>query len=189
MHETHGCSPARKTWGAIRVYGPSKFRTLLRCCCHMRSPGSLWCVLAILAQYSMNSYVYSTGFERCPFGCSAGPCRRRTGFGTASLAEQYGSNTWPIEPTSMGALRITHDYLRAQNRRKPISESYTCSSFNHGLHGPVRVQKPMKKRTNPQRGHPPSLIRVFALRLIGKEGHKASSYEQRSLIKRTCHFG
>ena len=30
----------------------------------------------------MNPYVYPTGFGRCPFGCSAGPCRRRTGFGT-----------------------------------------------------------------------------------------------------------
>ena len=30
----------------------------------------------------MNLYVYATGFGRCPFECSAGPCRRRTGFGT-----------------------------------------------------------------------------------------------------------
>ena len=81
MHETHGCSPACKTWGAIRVCGPWEVRTLLRCNCHMHSPGSL-CVLANLAQYNMNVYVYPTGFVRCPFGCNAGPCRRRTGFGT-----------------------------------------------------------------------------------------------------------
>ena len=40
------------------------------------------CVLAILAQYSMNPYIYSTGFVRCPFRCSAGLCRCRKGFGT-----------------------------------------------------------------------------------------------------------
>ena len=43
--------------------------------------------------------------------------------------------------------------------------------------------KASKKHTNPQGGHPPSLIRVFAMRLIGKQGHKASSNEQRSPIK------
>ena len=129
--------------------------------------------LRFLAQCSMNPYVYPTGFVRCPSGCSVGPCRCRTGFGTPSLAEQYGANTGHVEPTRMGACRITHDYRRAQNRRKPISESCTFSSFNHRLYGPVRVQKPAKTRTKPHRGHPPSLIRVFAMRLIGKQGHKA----------------
>ena len=83
----------------------------------------------------------------------------------------------------MGAFWTTYDSLRAQNRRKPISESCTGSSFSHGLYGPVRVQISSKNRTNPQRGHPSSLIRIFAMRLIGKQGHKASSYEQRSLLK------
>ena len=115
----------------------------------MHSPGSL-CVLPILAQYSMNPYVYPTGFGRCPFGCSAGPCRRRTGFGTpkASLADQYGANTGPVEPTSMGAFWTTHDSLRAQKSRKPISESCTCSSFSHGLDCAVRVQN-MEKLYKP----------------------------------------
>ena len=47
----------------------------------MHSPNSM-CVLAILALYSMNLYVYLTDFIRCPFRCSSGPCRRRMGFGT-----------------------------------------------------------------------------------------------------------
>ena len=38
--------------------------------------------LRFFAQYSMNLYVYATDFGRCPFECSAGPCRRRTAFGT-----------------------------------------------------------------------------------------------------------
>ena len=37
--------------------------------------------LRFLVQYSMNPYVYPTGFRKCHFGCSAGPCRRHTGFG------------------------------------------------------------------------------------------------------------
>ena len=103
---------------------------------------------------------------------------------TASLADQYVTNTGPLEPTSMGAVWTSSDTLRAQNRRKPISESCTCSSFSHDLYeGSVCVQQSSKNRTNPQRSHPPSLIRVFATRLIGKQGHKASSYKQRSLIK------
>ena len=133
----------------------------------------------------MNPCVYPTGFGRRPFGCSVGPCRRRTGFGTT-----YGQSCRPV----WGKYRAcrTHMYGRlldharlstGPNRRKPISESCTCSSFSHGLYDPVRVQKPSKNRTNPQRGHPPSLIIVFAMRLIGKQGHKASSYEQWSLIK------
>ena len=81
MHETHGCSPAGKTCGAIRVCGPWEVCTLMRYNCHMGSPGSL-CVLAILVQYSMNPYAYPTGFVRCSFGCSAGPCRCRSGFGS-----------------------------------------------------------------------------------------------------------
>ena len=97
-----------------------------------------------------------------------------------------GKSVRAKEPTTMGAFWTTHDTLQAQNRRKPISESCTGSSFSHGLYGlygPVRVQISSKNRTNPQRGHPPDLIRVFAMRLIGKQGHKASSYEQRSLLK------
>ena len=97
-----------------------------------------------------------------------------------TVLHQYGANTWPVESINLGAVWTMHDSLWAQNRRKPISESSTCSSFTHGLYGHVRVQKSSK---TPQRNHPPSLIRVFAMRLIGKQGHKASSYEQRSLIK------
>ena len=105
------------------------------------------------------------------------------GIGTtySSLADQYGANIVSVETIYLVVFWTTHDSLRAQNRRKPISENCTCSSFSHGLYSPVRVQKASKTRTNPQRGHAPSLIRVFAMLLIDKQGHKASSYEQRSL--------
>ena len=68
-----------ETWGAIGGCGPWEV-TLRRCSCHMRSPGSLY-VFAFLAQYSMNPYMYPTGFGRCPCGCSASLCKRCTGFG------------------------------------------------------------------------------------------------------------
>ena len=84
MHETHGCAPARKTWGAIGVCGLWEVRTKSPSC-----DAIVTCVLPVLcvffrclAQYSMNSYVYHTDFGRYPFGCSADPCRRCTGFGT-----------------------------------------------------------------------------------------------------------
>ena len=108
--------------------------------------------------------------------------------GPVQTPDGLWNNLRPVLQTSMGqismgAVWITHDSLRAQHRRKLISESSTCLSFSHGLYGPVRLQQSSKHRTNPQRDHPPSLIRVFAMRLIGKQGHKTSSYEQRSLIK------
>ena len=101
---------------------------------------------------------------------------------TASLAVQYGANTGLVEPTCMGVFWTTHNPLRAQNRRKPISESCACSFQQRAIRPPI-VQKSSNNRTNPQGSHLPSLIRVFAMRLIDKQGHKASSYEQRSLIK------
>ena len=67
---------------------------------------------------------------------------------TASLADQYGANTRPVEPTSIGAFWTTHDSLRAQNRRKPTSVSCACSTFSHGLDGAVRVQN-MEKSYKP----------------------------------------
>ena len=91
---------------------------------------------------------------------------------TASLADQYGANTGPVEPTSIGAVGP-----RTTLYGPKIDGSSTCSSFTHGLYGPIRVQQSSKNLTNPQHGHLPSLIRVFAMRLTGKQGHKASSYE------------
>ena len=92
------------------------------------------CSSDFFAQYSMSPYVY-------PFGYSAGPCRRRTDFGTTydqSCRQLWGkyracrTHVWePFGP------RTT---LLRQNRRKPISERYTCSSFSHGLDGAVRIQ-------------------------------------------------
>ena len=129
--------------------------------------------------------IYPTGFGRCPSDAvrARADTLRALEQPTASLSDQYRANTGPAEPTSMGSIWITHNFLRAQNRRKPISESSTCSSFTHGLYDPIRIQQSSKYRTNPQRGHAPSLVRVLAMRLIGKEGHKVSSYKQQSLIK------
>ena len=59
---------------------------------------------------------------------AAGTCRRRTGFGTT-----YGH-------ICMCAVWTTHDLLRAQNRRKPISESSAC------IYIPVYIPKPEKKK-------------------------------------------
>ena len=39
-------------------------------------------LLRLLAQCSIEPIFDPTGFVRCPFGCSAGACSRRTGFGT-----------------------------------------------------------------------------------------------------------
>ena len=93
MHETHGCTPARQTWTAIGVCGLWEVRKKSPSC-----DAIVACVLAVLfvflrfvSQYSMNPYVYPIGFGRCPFGCSAGPCRRRTGFGTT-----YGQSCRPV---------------------------------------------------------------------------------------------
>ena len=84
MHETHWCAPARKTWGTIGGCGPWDVRSKSTSC-----HAIVTCVLSVLcmffrflAKYSMNPYVYPAGFGRCPFGCRAGPCRRRKGFGT-----------------------------------------------------------------------------------------------------------
>ena len=168
-----GVSRPFKTWSAIRVFGPWEVYTLLLCSCHMRSLGSL-CVLAILAQLSMNPHVYPTGFVRCPFECSVDPCRRRTGFGTP-----YGQSC----RTVWGKYRAcrTHTYGRLSDHAR-LSTSQKSSEanlrklymliFQQRLYGPVRVQKPAKNRTKPQLGHPSSLIRVFAMRLIGKQGYK-----------------
>ena len=119
--------------------------------------------LRCLAQYSMNPYVYPTGFGRCPFGCSAGPCRRRTGFGTI-----YGQSCRPGQiqglqnPHVWEPLWTTHDSLWAQNRRKPFSEKPLMLIFR---------SRTIWSRTSPKIIEKsviqPSLIKVFAMRLIG----------------------
>ena len=70
----------------------------LRCNCHMRSPGSL-CVLTIVCPVQHEPVHYPSGFGRCPFGCCAGPCRRRRALEqlTASLADLHGVNTGFVE--------------------------------------------------------------------------------------------
>ena len=88
----------------------------------MRSPSSL----CVLAQYSMNLYMYPTGFVRCPFGCSAGLCRCRTGFGTS-----YGQSC----RTVWGKYRAcrTHKYGRLLD--------LTCTT----IYGPKIVGSPFLK--------------------------------------------
>ena len=94
--------------------------------CHMRSPGSL-CVLAILAQYSMNPYMYPTGFIRCPFGCSAGPCRCRSGFGTP-----YGQSCTTVWG-KYRTCRLTHRYGHLSD--------LTCTT----IYGPKIIGNPSLK--------------------------------------------
>ena len=99
------------------------------------------CSCDFLAQYSMNSYVYPTGFGRCSFGCSAGPCRRRTGFGTTY--GQTGRPVWGKDRacrTHMYGRLLDHARL-SQNRREAISESYTCSRPRTG---PKIIEKSYK---------------------------------------------
>ena len=59
-----------------------------------------------LAQYSMNPYVYPAGFGRFPPSNAVwarADAVRALEQPTDSLADQYGANTGPVEPTSMGA--------------------------------------------------------------------------------------
>ena len=102
MHGTHGCAPARKALGAIGFYGLLEIRKKSPSC-----NAIITCVLLVLcvflrflAQYNMNPYVHPMGF-----GCSAGPCRHRTGFGTT-----YGQSCRPVWGKYM-ACRI-HMYRR-----------------------------------------------------------------------------
>ena len=135
----------------------------------------------------MNPYVNPMGFGRCPFGCSAGPCKRRTDFGTT-----YGQSCRPV----WGKYRAcrTHKYGRHLDHARlstgPRStEAHLFRKAQHAHCSPTDYtaqygsNNHRKTIQNPQRGHPPMLIRDFAMRVIGKQGHKASSYEQRSLIK------
>ena len=153
MHETHGCAPTRKTWGAIGVCGPWEVRT--------KSP---FCdaIVTWFSRFSVCSCDFwpsiawtRTCTPRVSEGVSSDAVRARADAvralkqPTASLADQYGANTGPVEPTCMGVFWPTHVSLRAQSRWKPISESCTCSSFSHELYDPVRVQKTFKKSYTP----------------------------------------
>ena len=100
----------RSLWSLRRRYEI----TLLWWNCHMHSPGSL-CVLAILAQYSMNPYVYSHGFGKVPLRMQCGHSQTPT----ATRAEPVWGKYRAVEPTCMDVFWTTHDSLRAQNRRKP----------------------------------------------------------------------
>ena len=81
------------------------------------------CVLPVLcafrlsfAQYSMNPYVYPSGFEGAPVNAvrARADAVRALDEPTTSLADQYGANTGPLEPTSMCVIWTTHDSLRAE---------------------------------------------------------------------------
>ena len=67
--------------------------SLLRCNCHMRSSGSL-CILAIVAKYSMNPYVYPTGFAQTTSDAvrARADAVRALEQPMVSLADQYGAN-------------------------------------------------------------------------------------------------
>ena len=135
MHEIHVCAPARKTWGAIGVCGPWEVRTKSASC-----DAIVICVLPVLcvflrffAQYSVNTYMYPTDLERCPFGCSAGLCRRRTDFGTI-----YGHSCRPVWGkyracrTHKYVRRLDHARLKAQHAYlSPTGYTAPYGSNNH----------------------------------------------------------
>ena len=180
-----GSSDLRSHRCLWELASPWEIITLLRCNCHMRSPGSL-CVLAIfLAQYSMSPYVYPTGFGRYRFGCSAGPCRR------PGFEDRYGANTGLVEPTCMGFFWTTHDSLRAQKRRKPISESCTCSSFSEGLYGLVRIQNHQKiVQTHSAVIRPVWLVFSLCAKSANKDTKllQTNSGVQSNWAEHSCHF-
>ena len=166
MHETHGCASARKTWAepyesvvrgkSVRNHPPGD--VIVTCVL------SVLCVfLRFLSQYSMNPCVYPMGFRRSPFGCSAGPSRRRKGFGTT-----YGQSCKPV----WGKYRAcrTHMYWGLLDHAWLSTGAWSAEShlwklymliFQSRAIRPRRGPKIIENRTNPQRGHPPSLIRVF----------------------------
>ena len=171
MHETHGCAPARMTWGAIRGCGPWEVRTKSPSCDAIVTcvPGSL-CVLPIFVPVYHEPVRVPRGFRKVsPFECSVGPCRRRTGFGTT-----YGQSCKPV----WGEYRAcrTYKYGRLLNHARPSTDPKSSEAHFWKLYMLIFQPRTRQRST----GHPPSLISVFAMRLIGKQGHKASSYEQRS---------
>ena len=98
---------------------------------------------------------------------------------TACLADQYGANTGPVEPTYMDHAQLSGPKIVGSPSLKAVHAHRSATGYT----GPYGSKKSSNNRTIPQRGQPTSLIRVYAMRLIGKQGQKASSYEQRSLIK------
>ena len=125
----------------------------------MRSLGTL-CVLAVFGPVWHEPVRVPYEYRKVSLGMQCGP-----------MQMPYGLwNTLRLKSciTVWGKFRAcrTHKYGR-------LSDHARLST------GP----KSSRNRTNPQRGHPPSLIRVFAMRLIAKQRHKTSSYEHRSLIK------
>ena len=145
MHEIHGCSPACKTWGAIGVYGPLEVRAKSIPAMQLSHAFSwflrFWPSIAWTRTCTPR---VSECALRMHWVRARADALRALEQPTASLVYQYGANTGPVKPTCMGVFWTTHDSLRAQNCRKPTSESCTCSSYSHGLYDPVRVQKPSK---------------------------------------------
>ena len=106
--------------------------SLLRCNCHMRSLGSL-CVLMIFCPVKHEPVCVPRGFRKMPLRMQCGPVQTPYGLWNnlrPVLHTSMGQNTRSVEPTSMGAIWTMHDSLRAQNRRKPISESSTYPIFH-----------------------------------------------------------
>ena len=87
--------------------------TLLRCNCHMRSPGSqvLYVFLRFLAQYNINPYVS----EGAPSDAMRARADNEWALEqpTASLADQYGANIVSVETIYIVVFWTTQDSLRA----------------------------------------------------------------------------
>ena len=139
MHKTHGCATVRKTWEAIGVCCPWQIRTKsLPCDAIVTCVFPVLCVfLRFLVQFSMNPYVYPTGFGRCPFECSAGPCRRLTDFGTSyGLSCKYcmgafwtTTNLYGPKMVGSPSLKAVHPHLSATGYTAPYGSKKHRKSY------------------------------------------------------------
>ena len=98
-------------------------------------------------QFSMNPYVYLTGFVWCPFKYSTGPCGYRMGLAIpfGQSCEGVRGNTGPVGHTSMGALRNQHDSLWPKIVGSPCLKVVHAHLSATDYTAPVRVQTSSKK--------------------------------------------
>ena len=138
MLGTHGCAPARKAWGAIGFYGLFEVRKKSPSCdviitCVL----TVLCVFLIFGPAEHEPYVYPTGF-----GCSAGPCRCRTGFGTT-----YGQSCRPV----WGKYRAcrTHMYERLLDHARLSTGPKSSEAHLRKLYMPIFQPRAIRSRTGP----------------------------------------
>ena len=85
----------------------------------------------------------------------------------SSLAEQYGGKYRACRTHNYGRLSdLTRTTIyRPKVVGSPSLKAVHAHISDTGYMGPYGSKRPTKNRTTPQRGHTPSLIRIFAVRL------------------------